>query len=130
MILVVLLIGAVLLVAALRNTYSALFADLGQDVPKFVTWAAAIVALGALGYLPGLRPISRGLMSLVLVVIVFQNYQNILEGFQSVAQANTPSQPQETKSTTPAASNVVTLDFQALDHMPPPSSFSSSEIGH
>jgi len=87
LILVVLGIGIILLVAAIRNTYGSLFAALGIDVPHFVTWGAAIVALGAIGFIPGLKPVSRGLLALVIVVLVFQNYTNILKGFQSVATA-------------------------------------------
>lgn len=85
MILVVLTIGIIILVASLRGTHAALFAAIGTDVPGFVVWAAAIVALGAIGFIPGLKPISRGLLALVVVVLVFQNYQPILQGFAEVA---------------------------------------------
>ena len=85
MILVALLIGAILIVSAFRGTYSELFSDLGHDVPGFTTWAAAIVALGALGYIPGIKGVSRGLMSLVLVVLILNNYKALLAGFQAVA---------------------------------------------
>jgi hypothetical protein len=85
-ILVVLAIGIVILVASLRGTHVALFTALGTDVPGFVVWAAAILALGALGFVPGLKPISRGLLALVVVVLVFGNYKNILSGFAEVSK--------------------------------------------
>ncbi len=85
MILVVLLIGIILVVVAIRNTQGALFSALAADVPAYIVWAAAIIALGAIGWIPGLKPVSRGLLALVLVVIVLQNYQAILAGFQAVA---------------------------------------------
>lgn len=90
MTLVVLAIGIVLLVSAFRGTYGTLFTALGTDVPGFVIWAAAIVALGAIGFIPGLKPISRGLLALVIVVLIFQNYANILAGFQQVASPPAP----------------------------------------
>lgn len=91
MTLVALFIGAIVIVAALRGTYGALFAALGQDVPHFVVWAAAILALGAIGFVPGLKPVSRGLLALVLTVIILQNYQAVLVGFANVAKAPAPS---------------------------------------
>lgn len=128
MILVVLLIGAILLVAALRNTYGALFTDLKQDVPGFVVWAAAVVALGAIGFIPGLKPISRGLMALVLVVIVMQNYTKILAGFQSVSKTDNTSSNTAAPNAPPAAGSTVP-DYGALDSSEP-SYFSSASIGH
>ena len=87
MILIALAIGAVLIVAAIRNSQADLFTALGQDVPPFVVWAAAIFAIGAVGYIPGLKPASRGLLALVILVIVLTNYQAILSGFQSAWQS-------------------------------------------
>jgi hypothetical protein len=83
MILVVLFIGILLIVAAVRNSHKTLFQAVGQDVPDFIVWAAAILAIGALGFIPGLKPASRGLLALVIVVLVLNNYQNIVAGFSS-----------------------------------------------
>lgn len=86
MILVALFIGAILVVAAIRNSQGALFTALYNDVPAFVVWAAAIFAIGAVGFIPGLKPVSRGLLALVILVIVLNNYQNIIKGFQDAWQ--------------------------------------------
>lgn len=86
MILVAIFIGIVLVVAAVRNSQGTLFAALKEDVPAFVVWAAAILAIGAIGFIPGLKPVSRGLLTLIVVVIVLRNYQNIISGFQNVWQ--------------------------------------------
>jgi uncharacterized membrane protein YgcG len=85
-ILLALLIGVVLIVAAIRGTQGALFSALAADTPPFVVWAAAIFALGVIGYVPGLKPVSRALIALVLVVIILKNWQTILSGFQSFWQ--------------------------------------------
>lgn len=90
---VLLLIGLILIIAAVRGTHGTLFGALGQDVPAFFVWGAAIVAVASLGFVPGLRTISRGLLALILVVIVTRNYQAILSGFQNagIAASATPS---------------------------------------
>lgn len=86
MILIALMIGIILVVAAIRNSQASLFSALATDVPQFVVWAAALLALGMIGFIPGLKPVSRGLLALVIVVIVLRNYQGILAGFSSAAK--------------------------------------------
>lgn len=86
MILFALFIGVILIVAAVRNSQGALFDALYKDVPGYVVWAAAIFALGAIGFVPNLKPVSRGLLALVIVVIVMRNYKQILKGFQDAWQ--------------------------------------------
>lgn len=96
MVLLALFIGAILIVAAVRNSQGALFDALYKDVPGYVVWAAAIFAIGAIGFIPGLKPVSRGLLALVIVVIVMNNYKKILAGFQDAWQhppAATPDAP-------------------------------------
>lgn len=80
MALLALLIGVVLIVAAIRDTHTVLFSSLTQDLPPFMVWGAAVFAVGAIGWIPGLSPVSRGLLALVLVVIVLRNYESIIEG--------------------------------------------------
>ena len=84
MILVLLFLGIIIVVAAFRNSQGALFAALYEDVPGFVVWAAAIFAIGAVGFIPGLKPVSRGILALVIVVIVLRNYKQIITGFENV----------------------------------------------
>lgn len=107
MVLVAILIGAILIVAAIRNTQGALFSALATDVPAFVVWAAAIIALGAIGYVPGLKPVSRGLLALVIIVIVLRQYQQIIAGFQGAVSsggASTGSTPSSATTSTPTVS--------------------------
>jgi len=84
--------AALAIVVAINDTQGDLFAALRQDMPQFVVWAAAIVALGIVGFVPGLKPISRGLLALVVVAIILNNYRNILAGFQN-SWANVPASP-------------------------------------
>ena len=106
MILVALILGVILIVAAIRNSQGALFAALGVDVPGFVVWAAAIFAVGVVGYVPGLKTVSRGLLALVIVALVLNNYQKILAGFQSAWQNPTPAAPPPGQTPGTSASGV------------------------
>lgn len=107
MILVALLIGAILVVASIRGTQGVLFSALATDVPGYVVWAAAIVALGAIGFVPELKPISRGLLILVVIVIVLRNYQQIIAGFQgSIKSAETAPSSGEAASGAPVTSGL------------------------
>jgi hypothetical protein len=126
MILIVLAIGIILLVSALRGTYGNLFAALGQDIPHFVVWAAAIVALGAIGFIPGLKPISRGLLALVLVVLVFNNYKNILSGFQTVVQP--PNGTSGNAGTSNDQIRVVAKPYVQPLYETPPSAYSTGTM--
>ena len=85
MILVALVIGLVLVVAAIRNSYTTLFSAIGTDAPGFAVWAAAVVFVGALGFIPAFRTPSRALLALVLIVIVINNYQAVFSGLAAAA---------------------------------------------
>lgn len=91
--LVVIIIGAVFLVVAMRGTYGQLFADLSQDVPKFLVWAAAIVGVGAIQFVPGFRNIGRALLGLVIAGLIVRNYSQIIAGFKAVAGAQASAAP-------------------------------------
>lgn len=104
MILVALIVGVILIVAAIRNSQAALFAALAVDVPGFVLWAAAIVAVGAIGFIPGIKPVSRGLLALVLLVIILNNYKAILAGLASASVPGTAAATAAAASTSTASS--------------------------
>lgn len=102
-----LIIGALLLVSAFNNSYSQLVAELETDIPGFFKWGAAIVAILALGYLPGMKTPTRWLLALVLVVLVVKNYQQILSGFTTFSQAS-PTPTSSGAAASPSASYVAT----------------------
>jgi len=82
LILVLVFIGALLIVAAVRDTQGDLFAALKEDVPAFGVCAAAIIAIGLVGFIPGFKPVSKGLLALVIVVLIVNNYEKIVAGFE------------------------------------------------
>lgn len=105
-----LVIGALLVVVAVRGTYANLGTMLvndftGASVGKgFLVWVAAIAAIGALGWIPGLRTPSRLLLAMVILAIfisnsgVFAQAQKAVSGgipsvTVSTAQASPTSEP-------------------------------------
>ncbi len=90
------IIGAILVISAIRNTNGDLATALETDAPGYVTWAAAIAGVAALGFIPGMRTVSRMLLALVLVVLVLKNYQGILKGFTALASSPIPATPPAT----------------------------------
>ena len=80
------LIGALFVVVGINNTQGDLVTLLKGDVPGFIHTLVAILAIGAIGYIPRLKPISDGFLMLILLAIVltngkrglFQQFQNQL----------------------------------------------------
>jgi hypothetical protein len=71
-----LIVGLVLISSALKNTEHELAQLLQDDIlgtSGFLTWAGALMAIGAIGYLPGMRQTSRYLLALIGVVMIVRN---------------------------------------------------------
>lgn len=69
-------IGILLVIAAYNNTQDVLAAQIKKDFSGktgFIYWIAAIVLVGALGYIRPLQPVSRGFLALILVVLFLTN---------------------------------------------------------
>lgn len=67
-------IGIFLLISAARGKHGELFDLIKNDFTgenNFIYWFAAIMAIGAIGYIPKLKPISVALLTLVVLVLVF-----------------------------------------------------------
>lgn len=68
--------GVVLMVASVRGKQDELFELLKGDFTgrdSFLIWLAALGSVGAAGYIPGLAPVSRAMLVLVLLVLVLSN---------------------------------------------------------
>lgn len=64
--------GLLLLISAVRNSQDDLFALLQKDFTgpnNFVAWIIALVFVGAIGYIPKLKPLSIAFLTLVLIAI-------------------------------------------------------------
>ena len=70
-----LIIGVVLIAAGVRNKQGDLYGLLAADFTganNFIYWVAAILLIGAVGYLPRMKPVSDGFLILVLLVLVLK----------------------------------------------------------
>lgn len=68
-----LFVGLILIVAAVRNTVGSLAGQLGDDLGAgYLKWAGAIGIVGALGYIDVLRIPSRWLLGLIGVVLFLE----------------------------------------------------------
>lgn len=85
--------GLLLTIAAVRGTNDDLLALLKADVTgknNFIYWMVAILIVGALGYIPAIKPLSRAFLVLVVVVLflksggVFQQFTSALSTTQTV----------------------------------------------
>lgn len=96
------LFGIILIVAGVRdrvtNGNPSLMSLLKDDFTgqsPFWKWILAILFIGAVGYIPNLRPISRGFMALVIIVFflsnkgVFTQLENTFKGTQSTSTTST-----------------------------------------
>lgn len=104
-----LVVGILLLVAGVRNTQDTLFSLVKGDFSgpdNFIFWFLAIVLIGALGYIPKLKPISTAFLGLVVLVLFlkkgqaggfgggfFQQFTQALNATQSSASSETSSLP-------------------------------------
>jgi hypothetical protein len=76
---VLIIAGIVLLTAAVRNTQQDLFGLLARDFTgpnNFFFWLLSIVVIGAVGYIPKMKPFSDGFLILVILGLFLGNKQN------------------------------------------------------
>lgn len=84
------IIGIVLLVAGVRNRQNDLFALVKGDFTgpnNFIFWMVSIFLIGAIGYIPKLKPISTAFLALVIVVLFLKKgtgfFAQLTTGLQS-----------------------------------------------
>ena len=82
---VLIFVGSVLIVAAVRNTHSQLFALIKGDFVgpnNYIYWLVTILIIGAIGYVPRLKPISDGFLILVILVLFLTKGKGFFDQFQ------------------------------------------------
>lgn len=66
------IIGTVLLVSSVRNTQGDLYTLVKGDFTgqnNYLYWMVSILVIGAVGYIPTLKPLSRMFLALVIIVL-------------------------------------------------------------
>lgn len=103
--LLLLLVGVILVVTSIRGTEGQFFTQLESDITGgYLKWAAAIVAIGALGYVPKFTYPSRALLCLVAVVLVVSE-----NGLFTDLSTDLDTTPAPTTTQMPAATNLGSL---------------------
>lgn len=103
MALALIIIGAALIIVAIRNTYADLGTLLAKDFTgegNFLYWIAALAVIGAVGYVPTLRGPSRALLALIVLVFFLTNGTGF---FDKVASAIKGAKPATTAAVEPPA---------------------------
>ncbi len=89
-----LIAGVVMTVSAVRGTNQDLLTLLKGDFTgkgNFLYWTLSILLIGAVGYIPDLKPVSRAFLVLVVIVLFLQN-RGVFTQFTSAINS-TQSQP-------------------------------------
>lgn len=87
-------IGAALVISAVRGTQGSLGSQIASDVPGFLPWAGAIVILGMLGYVPNFQKPANLLLALVVLVLFLNKGSGFFGNFgKAFDQAQIPAAP-------------------------------------
>lgn len=93
MALFLLIIGIILIVSAVKNTYGELLTLIWGDFTgagNFSYWIVALFVVGAVGYVAKLKPLSDGLLILILLALILTRGSPSFPGggfFQQFTQA-------------------------------------------
>lgn len=115
------IIGLILIVTGVRDTYAALGTQLQQDGPQFVKWALAIVAVGLLGYVQKLRTFSNTFMALILIAMVLAASKRGQDFFSLFTkQVNAAPKPAQQSVDVPGSQGVPSTQTPFGGYLPPP----------
>lgn len=106
---VLLIIGITLLVAGVQNTQADLFMLLKKDFSAFLMWFIAIFLIGALGYIPKLKPLSTAFMGLVILVLFLSKGTGFFSQFTNALSSAQAAQPASQPATTGAGNALPSL---------------------
>jgi len=102
-----LIVGTVMIVSAARGTNNDLVALLKADFTgqnNFLYWLVSILIIGAVGYIPDLKPVSRAFLVLVVIVLFLEN-GGVFTQFTAALKGTQSAQPNNTSSSSPQAVN-------------------------
>lgn len=92
---VLVIVGIVLTIAGVRNTHHALYSLLSGDFTgnkSFIWWALSILGIGAVGYVPSMRPLSNAFLALLLIVLILSN-KGVFQQFTDALKNPIPAAP-------------------------------------
>lgn len=122
-----LIIGLVVLVAGARGQSSNLLQLVDEDFLSeggYIPWAISILGIGAVGYIPKMKPISDAFILLVIIVLIlankgfFANFQTAIASFGSgsdtLAGSTQTSSSSGTTSTAATGSSGVSQNVSSV----------------
>jgi hypothetical protein len=115
-----LLVGFVLLISGVKNTQDTLFSTVKGDFTghdNFIYWFVAILIIGAVGYIPKLKPISTAFLALVIIVLFLKKGSPTGVGGGLFAQLNSALGSTATATATNPASRLSALQSQQQNLM-------------
>lgn len=111
--LVFLILGLLFLVVAIRGTHADFFALIRSEFTgtnNFVIWGAALMILGAVGFVKPLRPLAIGFIVLIFLVLILTQGEGFFDRFVSALKS--PVAPANGTATAPSpapGANVVPM---------------------
>lgn len=104
--------GIILTVAGVRSTENALFALLKGDLTgtnSFIWWVISILAIGSVGYLPGMRQLANAFLALIMIVLVLSVNKNgnVFASFTNAFKNPIPPAPVSSNGLATATGNLV-----------------------
>jgi len=93
---VLIILGVVFLTVAVRNTQDELFRLVKGDFTgpnNYAYWVLAILIIGAVGYIPRLKPISTAFLILVVLVLILKKGTGFFDSFNQQLASGTAATP-------------------------------------
>lgn len=118
----VFLVAAIILIVAAVRGQASNMASLLKGESGFVSWALALIILGALGYIKPIKPVVHAFTVLVIVVLLLSNkgfFSQFNAAIKAPAPTSTPTTPTAPAAPiVPTAPSVPTSSSSAYNQTP------------
>lgn len=128
-------LGILFIVTGVRNTYAAFGQQIVGDFTgpnNFTYWVVALGAVGSLGYIEPLKPISRSFMALLVISFVLKNggvFDKFTQALQS-GPVHTTENTTAPTSTTESGATAIKVTDNSVDYVKSVTDLVMSEIEH
>jgi hypothetical protein len=114
-------IGLLMIITGAKGTYACFGKDIAEDFTgkgNFTFWLVSIGAVGSLGYIEKLRPLSQAFMTLVIIVMLLSNKGFFAQFMSAIQNGPVKSDCKTGSSGGDAATGNISFNFNdALDSM-------------
>lgn len=123
-------IGIVLMISAVKGTTSQLFTLLQGDLTgpnNYLIWLGAVIGVGLFGYVRPLRPIAGAMLVLIVTAMVLSN-KGFFAQFASAFESTTSGPPSNNSSATSAPQNYLSQALASIGGTPSGSGASQFQL--